>query len=626
MTGKLITFRHLVVAGILCLACASCSDDSDADNRLPDGKYPMMFSGSVDGLTATRATTSADGETSWEANDPVAISMDGGANHKEYKISNTTDGSMVPNGDGNTLYWQKSNETKTLAAWHPVSCTIGSSTGGSEVNITDQSSGFGTLENILHAPAKDYIYSSGGNVAFNFRHALAKVKVTLKKEEGKNDFTNDEISGATVRLMGYTAGALGYSGMTGSGGNGEISPKTETTTATTYTALLIPQQMRGQQFIKVTIGARDYYYTPAGDNDANLVAGKQYAYTITVKKAGLDVTVTGNGTAWTDTPIDTTPDTDFAFRITAPSEGVTIAAASGGILTNNGNGSYTLSGGNTVSIINDNGPRIGVKGLYDVAGDGTTYTLKSDLLVEYSLTDAQVGDFYCRADNGRGYLVPGDAVSIIDQYSCVGLVFYVGHHTDDNTDYSTTKIGQKQCHGYVMALTDVNTGSNDRLRWEYRNGDNKYDQQVGASTSDSDWNGYSNTQAIKQYVADNSDAWAITDFPAANGCLLYGTGQSLYDWQKGYAAPTNSSGWFLPSAGQLSYLYENHSDLAARIQALGSKLESSYIKWFSTSWYYWSSSELSSLSDYAYRVDFDYGYVGWRYKDYTYDVRAVSAF
>ncbi len=259
----------------------------------------------------------------------------------------------------------------------------------------------------------------------------------------------------------------------------------------------------------------------------------------------------------------------------------------------------------------------------------TRHTLAPTLLDigTYTLADAQVGDFYCRAtDNGTGYLVPGDAVSIIDlSSSCVGLVFYVGHHSDDKTDYSTTNIGQKLCHGYVMALTDVNTGSSDRLKWEYRSGDNKYDQQVGASTSKSDWNGYSNTQAIKQYVADSSGAWAITDFPAANGCLLYGTDQSLYGWQTAYAAPTNSSGWFLPSAGQLSYLYQNRSDLATRIQALGRKLDSSYIKWFD-SWYYWSSSEYSDYSYSAYCVDFRYDYVGWDYKLYTYGVRAVSAF
>lgn len=221
--SKANQFRTYWVAGVACLSLlASCSTDEDDGTTLPDGKYPMTFTASVDGLTATRATTDTDGKTSWQAGDPVAISMDGGTNHKQYKISNTGTGAMSPDGDANILYWQNSNETKTLAAWYPVSCTIGSNTGSGEVSITNQSSSFGTLENILHAPAKNYTYSSGNPVAFSFRHALAKVKVTLQKGDGME---NSDLSDATVTFMGYTAGTLGYGGMTGSGSNGAITPK-----------------------------------------------------------------------------------------------------------------------------------------------------------------------------------------------------------------------------------------------------------------------------------------------------------------------------------------------------------------------------------------------------------------
>lgn len=146
--------------------------------------------------------------------------MDGGANHKQYKISDANTGAMIPDGDGNILYWSKRQET--LAAWYPVSYTVGSNTGSGEVDITDQNTGFGALENILHAPAQDYTYSSSNPVAFTFRHALAKVKVTLKKGDG---ITDDDLSAATVTFTGYTAGSLGYNGMTGSGSNGDITPK-----------------------------------------------------------------------------------------------------------------------------------------------------------------------------------------------------------------------------------------------------------------------------------------------------------------------------------------------------------------------------------------------------------------
>ena len=47
----------------LCIACltgimaAGCTEETDSDKRLPDGKYPMTFTAAVDGLTVTRAGT-----------------------------------------------------------------------------------------------------------------------------------------------------------------------------------------------------------------------------------------------------------------------------------------------------------------------------------------------------------------------------------------------------------------------------------------------------------------------------------------------------------------------------------------------------------------------------------------
>lgn len=644
--NKLVTFRHLAVAGILSLLAASCSDVTDDGTTLPPGACPMTFTASVDGLTATRATTDADGKTSWQAEDPVAISMDGDANHKEYKISNTTDGAMVPDGDGNTLYWSKRQET--LAAWHPVSCTIGNNTGNSEVDITNQSSGFGTLENILHAPAQKYTYSSSNPVAFVFRHALAKVKVTLKKGDGIED---SDLSSATVTFTGYTAGSLGYSGMTGSGdgSNGDITPKTETASgsATTYTALVIPQQMQGKKFIKVTIGAggaaRDYFYTPTGSTDANLEAGKQYTYTITVKKTGLEVTVTGNGTAWTDTSINTTPDASFTYHITAPTSGVTIAAVpgSGGTLTDNGNGSYTLSDGNAVSITNDYGARIDIKGLYDVAGDGTTYTLKSDLLVEYSLDAAQVGDFYCKtADGTTGYLIPGDAsLTEAQQAACIGIVY--------STDVSrigaaaTKFLSDKGItpHGLVMALTDASEG----CRW------GAYEKDENSSGNDGTPFKANTNQLQKQYknVDGYGETHWIIDTYKSNGTALkdtytafyhaslYGTAESSTGK---YAVPSNTTGWFIPGMGQWWDILSNLGkiDLTSYQGDTGSSTSipgaaqtavanmNTYLQkisgatQFSTGTYFWSSSEYRG--DSACGVYFDssgYLYLNSNGKNYS---------
>ena len=628
-------FRHLAVAGFACLMAASCSDVTDDSITLPEGKYPMTFTASVDGLSvptpASRATTDVNGQTSWQENDPVAISMDGGANHKVYKISDAGTGEMIADGEANTLYWQKSDETKTLAAWHPVSCTIGSNTGSGEVSITDQRSGFGTLENILHAPARDYTYSNGGSVAFTFRHALAKVKVALKKGDGIEE---SDLSNAIVTFTGYTAGTLGYGGMTDSegmtGSNGDISPKAETPAgggAATYTALVIPQQMQGKKFIKVTIGtgsaARDYFYTPTNSTDANLEAGKQYNYTITVKKTGLVVTVTGNGTAWMDTSIDTNPDAAVTYHITAP-EGVTIKAASGGTLTNNGDGSYTLLGGNAVTII---GARIGIKGLYEVA-DGTTYTLKSDLLIKYSLADARVGDFYCKNSSGEGYLIPGDIAQLTEerQAACIGIVY----STDVNrigkaakevlTDKGITP------HGLVMALTNASNSCN----WgKVRNDENSNGSEGEPFKENTDKvykmyknvDGYGETHwIIDTYGRDGNTALKNT-YTAFYHASLYGTAESSTGK---YAAPSNTTGWFIPGMGQwwdiLSNLgkidltnYRDDTDSYTYISGAAPIAVANMNRYlekisgatpFSTDTWFWSSSEYSG-NDACY-VKFSY--------------------
>lgn len=254
-------------------------------------------------------------------------------------------------------------------------------------------------------------------------------------------------------------------------------------------------------------------------------------------------------------------------------------------------------------------------------GNYQTYAVdggkNNGILVNHHL---RLGDFFMK----DGSLVSKDETLTEQQKAaCIGIVFYGDYYKDDSFDYSTTGIGQKECHGYVMALTDVNEGSGDQLKWEYRAGDGKYDQFVGASTDVLDWNGYSNTQAIKTYATTNS-GWAMTDFPAANACLLYGTANSLYDWQKKYTAPARSSGWFLPSAWQLVYLHDNFSALSASIQALNSNSNNSHVKWLDTSLSYWSSSESSIYSDRACSVNLNNGMWDIKYSEFS--VRAILAF
>ena len=129
-------------------------------------------------------------------------------------------------------------------------------------------------------------------------------------------------------------------------------------------------------------------------------------------------------------------------------------------------------------------------------------------------------------------------------------------------------------------------------------------------------------------------------FPAALACETYGNRTldqngdptSDYAWQQPLAAPNNTSGWFLPSCGQLQYLYNNRSSLSARMTEVKNSTPNNYsyknhIKRFSTSLYYWSSTDYSSYPDFAWSVYFrDGGGYGGSGKLNTNFVRAVLAF
>ena len=230
----------------------------------------------------------------------------------------------------------------------------------------------------------------------------------------------------------------------------------------------------------------------------------------------------------------------------------------------------------------------------------------------YSLANAQVGDFCCKDNSNEGYLIPGDATSFPANMNCIGIVFKAGREATDNGTYTDIDGREMSAiNGYVVALQDV---SSSTLKWADRNG--QYNFGVGTSTSESEWQGYDNCQKMK-----NGGDWSIRHFPAANACQNFGTAEPYLR----YAAPAGSSGWFLPSCGQLLSLYKNRDVLSGQINKLKAINGYGSIGWFSES-YYWSSSERPNYSDYAWFVRFYRGDVSWDRKSGGFYVRGVFAF
>lgn len=222
-----------------------------------------------------------------------------------------------------------------------------------------------------------------------------------------------------------------------------------------------------------------------------------------------------------------------------------------------------------------------------------------------------IGDFYY----SDGNICPGDA-SNPPLEGCIGIVMKVGRDNEDTnwTDDCKYKLKDGETdmntvHGYVLALYDANDGQ--ECTWgsygtqvEYGDMMNR-DQNAG-------FYGYKNTQAVILFA--KSKVWNLQDaFPA----VYWGTN----GYEDSHPAPANSSGWFLPSAGQCQYWLDNRDKLLSSVKKVTGDDSYGWKNW------YWSSSEYGDFPTYdAWCASFYYGDVNYGSKYNTSYVRACLAF
>ena len=240
----------------------------------------------------------------------------------------------------------------------------------------------------------------------------------------------------------------------------------------------------------------------------------------------------------------------------------------------------------------------------------------AEAVTEYAAADLKMGDYLysdgTTSDGGLRKLFPDGTVETATEAvapeagkTVIGIVFHAGRHATDASDYTSpltaggpTLAGEVR--GYAVAITDVNDYS-DSPCWAI--GPNKeYIFEIGVSINLDDWNGYANCRAMHDYVtAHAGEGWEMRHFQAAWACETYGNRTldyegnptSDYEWQAPLRAPAGTSGWFLPSCGQLWYMipykdYLNGRFMAAKA-ASATELQG-YVKEFNNSRSYWSST------------------------------------
>lgn len=517
--SKLHLLRN-VAALLFCASATSCSQDDMPQtdgSPLPDGEYPLAFTASVDCM-ATRSP----GKDGWAEGDKIGVRIGADGATGCYELNHefgTVKEVHTP------VYWQ-STAPATVTAWYPFEAQTAK-------DITDQSGGYEAID-FLKATAENKRFTD--KVELIFMHQMAKVSYTLEKG---NNITDEDLKGAAVHIAGYTKAFFLEGKLTGMD-DGWITP------ASDNDALLVPKDMTGSPFIKVSINGNDFIYTP-GEGAANLQSGIHYIYTITVKKDGIEVNCQ-QGVEWTDNEISDTQSPVFHIKTI---DGIELEAGEGCTLTD-GDGFKQLSGGNILKVKIPAGlMKIPFpEGRYTVDAyeykDDCSCTCQLKLRSDITFTSIsetqqlQVGDFY-HAD--------GTCVDkLLMNRLCIGIVFKVGAGEADDVSAYGNKLTAIQ--GYTVALHDV---ARFNIKWSINT------ENCGTSTSMTDYKGYYNTQKIQQV-----NNYSETVYPICWKVANFGLTDT--------PAPFGSSGWYLPSAAQMTDIVnlwkDNNGIIRQRLQEL----------------------------------------------------------
>lgn len=532
LENNILKTRLLPVSSavLVMMLAASCSNDIITDGEiqsLPENTYPLSFQATVSGRVDSRAG----GKDSWIADDKIGVQLyDKTATYK-YSAEKS---SFIP--DATPLYWE-STAPATVKAWYPSE--------NKEYVLTDQTEGFASLDFMKAEKLMSYS-STQEESTLSFSHLMSKVECTLT--------TDGSITIADVQFIGtpeviFNNGNLAPKYVNLSG----ISPEeTSEVDIKKYTALLYPQQMKGKSFIVVTDNSgTQYTYKSMSEEETNLKAGYIHSFEIEVLKGEVNISST-TVTNWNEEEESTDATLKTSFKVVLPEgfnteDGYTYKSLKEGEsdieVTNNTFDApvegFSISFTPSADQL-DKGFLV-QKGIAQVMrttsiDEAVTYTykvtnLKRDITLSFG-EYIQIGDYYFSDNTTAG-------LSTKEGAQCIGIVFHLGAGPGDNKDnYAGTAIAQNGIRGYVVALNDAHK---DAGIWGPRTQVNGIESLTSYSNS---YLGYKNSQIVKAAQA-YTDA-DISDPDKANTHWAF---KAAIEYSE--SVPEATSGWYLPSIGQL---------------------------------------------------------------------------
>lgn len=552
-----------VSAWMLAMCCAvSCTSEqiTNEGSLLPEKTYPLLFNVAVDGLESR-----AGGKDTWAPDDQVGVQL--GTKQAVYKITSSGT-ALEPKDAENTLYWENSDKA-LVKAWYPAEKK-------ENWDISDQSSGYTSFDCLYAEKEMDFM-STGEEATLHFTHLMSKVECTVKSDAS---LTVSEVTFFGASKLNFEAGVL-----TASSGLVEITPESD---KGKYTAILYPRQMQNQYFIVVYLSDRStFVYKPTSETDGNLQAGKLHKYEIKVVKGEVNVSASGVA-SWTEEPSSQDAAQKQSYHVILPESFgnyvITDLSDNSPVTTIQDNSFSVSSAGFSIaytatdlskgfSILKGIGD---VNRTYSSEGSDIKYTfsftnLKRDLTLSYG-EYIQVGDYYF-SDNTCSALPTKDGAT------CIGIVFHVGTGAGDSQkNYAGTSLA---CiRGYAVALKDAHESAGI---WGPRN------FVEGIESSESyvySYLGYKNSMIVKS-LPNFGDA--VINEPMKPD--TYWAFKVAFDYT--VSAPEGTSGWYLPSIGQLVDISKISGIETLMSSAGGHGFKTDHVvNEYGAKGGYWSSSEM----------------------------------
>lgn len=288
---KTKTFFLAAIAATVILTSCDNNDGVDNSNRVA----LSVISGIATETTQTRVTG-----TSWDAGDAIGIFQLQGSNtlntNSKY-VSSTGTSAFSPATLGETIYFPIDASTSSdFIAYHPYK--TGQTVFDYAVTVSDQSN-----QATIDLLVADKVTGKDKNapaVAFNFKHRLSKVSLTIAAGNG---IAPSDLEGIVITITGQQTAAtynINTFTLTPSGAVQEITLKTAGDGLSSEAIILPAAATTGRQLI-FTLKTLNEPFIWDIPNDKAFDSGVKYNYSITLNRTSIEVTSTitdwidGNG-------------------------------------------------------------------------------------------------------------------------------------------------------------------------------------------------------------------------------------------------------------------------------------------------------------------------------------------